>query len=61
MQRQGDRNDPDYLADFYGKNAVKLAGIKAKYDPGDLFYCPTCVGSDAWTVQSSGKICLKRP
>ena len=58
---QGDRNDPDYLADFYGQNAAKLAIIKAKYDPGNLFYCPTCIGSNLWTVQASGKICLTRP
>ncbi|KAL6719043.1 hypothetical protein ACLMJK_003278 [Lecanora helva] len=57
---EGDRNDPDYLIDFYGSNAQKLADIKKKYDPNHLFYCPTCIGSDDWNVQSSGKICRKR-
>lgn len=58
---EGDRNDPDYLADFYGKNAVKLAGIKAKYDPDSVFYCPTCIGSDKWEVGGGGWLCTKKP
>lgn len=32
--------------DFYGVNYDKLRLIKAKYDPGNLFYAVTAVGSD---------------
>ena len=56
---EGDWQDPDYKVDFYGSNYDKFASIKAKYDPLEVFYCPTCVGSDKWTVASSGQLCRK--
>ena len=43
--------------DFYGANYARLRGIKAKYDPGDLFYATTAVGSDAWDVADDGRMC----
>ena len=43
--------------DFYGENYAKLRAIKAKYDPGDLFYATTAVGSDAWSVAADGRLC----
>ena len=42
--------------DFYGKNYDRLRSIKAKYDPGNLFYAVTAVGSDAWSVSDDGKM-----
>ena len=60
MHTQGDRNDPEYLKEFYGQNAVKLSLIKRKYDPLSVFYCPTCIGSELWKVQGNGKICPKK-
>lgn len=54
---EADRNDPDYLKDFYGAHAQKLEGIKRRWDPEGVFYCPTCVGSEQWTVQAGGGIC----
>jgi FAD/FMN-containing dehydrogenase len=55
---EGDRLDPTYLQDFYGGSLPKLEAVKAKYDPTSLFYCPTCVGSENWVVEDSGKLCF---
>ncbi|KAI4251535.1 MAG: hypothetical protein L6R42_008344 [Xanthoria sp. 1 TBL-2021] len=54
---EGDRFDTDYLQDFYGQHAAKLAYIKRKYDPSDLFYCPTCIGSERWREDEMGRLC----
>ncbi|KAI4242030.1 MAG: hypothetical protein L6R40_004257 [Gallowayella cf. fulva] len=43
--------------DFYGRNYGKLRAIKTKYDPGNLFYATTAVGSDAWKVADDGRMC----
>ncbi|KAJ5238505.1 hypothetical protein N7468_003124 [Penicillium chermesinum] len=43
--------------DFYGANYDRLRAIKKKYDPEDLFYALTAVGSDAWTVADNGRMC----
>ncbi|KAI4123187.1 MAG: hypothetical protein LQ338_005399 [Usnochroma carphineum] len=43
--------------DFYGANYARLRAIKAKYDPADLFYATTAVGSDAWNVAADGRMC----
>ena len=43
--------------DFYGENYARLRAIKAKFDPGDLFYATTAVGSDAWNVAADGRMC----
>lgn len=42
--------------DFYGVNYDRLRAIKSKWDPNDLFYGPTMVGSDAW-VEQDGRLC----
>lgn len=55
---EADRLDPMYLADFYGASLPKLEAAKNKYDPTGVFYCPTCVGSDSWEVDSEGRICM---
>ncbi|KAL8778665.1 MAG: hypothetical protein Q9213_007313 [Squamulea squamosa] len=54
---EGDRFDPEYLKDFYGEHAPKLSAIKRKYDPSGLFYCPTCIGSEWWQPDSTGRLC----
>ncbi|KAL9479504.1 hypothetical protein ACSS6W_004290 [Trichoderma asperelloides] len=38
--------DPNYLANFYGTTRPTLEAIKKKYDPNNLFYCVTCIGSN---------------
>ena len=43
--------------DFYGANYERLRAIKKKYDPEDLFYAHSAVGSDVWTVADNGRMC----
>lgn len=56
---EADRFDPEYTRDFYGKHFGRLSQIKRQYDPESVFYCPTCVGSEMWTVQSNGQLCWR--
>ena len=53
------RFDPEYTLDFYGKHFRRLSEIKWRYDPHSVFYCPTCVGSEMWTVRSDGQLCWR--
>ncbi|KAL8857197.1 MAG: hypothetical protein Q9178_006252 [Gyalolechia marmorata] len=54
---EGDWNDPDWKQAFYGANYPKLKSIKAKYDPNDIFYATTAVGSDDWVIEAPGRLC----
>ncbi|KAL2069926.1 hypothetical protein VTL71DRAFT_14605 [Oculimacula yallundae] len=54
---EADRLDPLFLENFYGGSLERLREVKRKYDPTDLFYCPTCVGSENWHEDSSGRLC----
>lgn len=54
---EADFNLATWKEDFYGHNYARLRAIKAKYDPGDLFYATTAVGSDAWNVAADGRMC----
>ncbi|TPX10049.1 uncharacterized protein E0L32_001246 [Thyridium curvatum] len=54
---EGDARDPTFLANFYGTALPMLEAAKAKYDPSGLFYCPTCVGSEFWSEDATGRLC----
>lgn len=54
---EGDVQDPAFLDDFYGQHQWRLGAIKRRYDPEDVLYCPTCVGSERWKEDSTGKLC----
>ncbi|RSL67334.1 hypothetical protein CEP53_002992 [Fusarium sp. AF-6] len=54
---EGDRNDPDFKASFYGDFYDAHLKTKHKYDPSNVFYCPTCVGSDAFIERPDGPLC----
>ncbi|OJJ38346.1 hypothetical protein ASPWEDRAFT_105839 [Aspergillus wentii DTO 134E9] len=54
---EGDFRQPNFQSAFYGVNYERLRQIKAKYDPNDIFYAKTAVGSDEWSVSSSGRLC----
>ena len=43
--------------DLYGSGYPRLRRIKTKYDPEDLFYGVTAVGSDAWAIAADGRMC----
>ena len=43
---QADYFEPDWAEQFWGVNYPRLLAIKKKYDPGNLFTCHHCVGSE---------------
>ncbi|KAH8656592.1 hypothetical protein BGZ60DRAFT_518731 [Tricladium varicosporioides] len=53
---EADPNEPNWQQAFWGSNYDKLLEIKRKVDPGDVFWCQPCVGSERWkTVED--KLC----
>ncbi|KAJ5633111.1 FAD binding domain protein [Penicillium lividum] len=58
---EADFRQPDFKRAFYGENYHKLRSIKTKYDPHQLFYGLTAVGSDEWTILDSGRMCRQSP
>ncbi|KAK8111509.1 uncharacterized protein PG998_007966 [Apiospora kogelbergensis] len=56
---EGDRNDPDHIQAFYGDQYPGHLAAKQEYDPEDLFYCPTCVGSENWIERPDAPLCRR--
>lgn len=63
---ESDIQEPDFQLSFYGSNYKRLYQLKKKYDPSALFYAPTGVGSEEWTVRSldglpdqNGRLCRR--
>ncbi|TGO76857.1 hypothetical protein BELL_0134g00180 [Botrytis elliptica] len=54
---EGNFRKPDWQQTFYGKNYRKLLGIKNKWDPDQIFYATTAVGSEAWRIEADGRMC----
>ncbi|KAI1383023.1 FAD-binding domain-containing protein [Hypoxylon trugodes] len=54
---EADFQDPGFKSTFYGGNYEKLLAIKTKYDPDDIFYAKTAVGSDRWEQRLDGRLC----
>lgn len=50
-------NQPDCQRTFYGNNYHKLERIKDKYDPHQIFYGLTAVGSERWAEKIDGRLC----
>lgn len=50
---EGDNQEPDWKAAFYGKNYPRLRAIKAQRDPRDVFWAISAVGSDEWELRGS--------
>ncbi|TGJ77096.1 hypothetical protein E0Z10_g10787 [Xylaria hypoxylon] len=57
---EGNWAQPNWQSEFYGSNYGRLRRIKASYDPDDLLYCLTCVGSEAWAQDSDGRLCTTK-
>lgn len=56
---EADFQQPDFQNVFYGTNYPALKAIKQKYDPHDLFYAITAVGSENWYEDQThgGRLC----
>jgi hypothetical protein len=56
---EGDADQPNWKAAYFGNKYEILREIKKKYDEHDIFYAPTAVGSDEWLVEKDGRLCRK--
>ncbi|KAL8996990.1 MAG: hypothetical protein Q9169_003641 [Polycauliona sp. 2 TL-2023] len=56
---EADFQQPDFQRVFYGANYPILQAIKKKYDPFDMFYAITAVGSEIWYEDwnRGGRLC----
>lgn len=61
---EADISEPNFQQAFYGSNYERLYSLKQTYDPRSVFYAPTAVGSENWTVKSvdglpdqNGRLC----
>ena len=54
---EADFQQKDFQETFYGVNYRDLLKIKKKYDPRDLLYVRTGVGSEVWNVAKDGRMC----
>ncbi|KAJ5222031.1 CAZyme family AA7 [Penicillium citrinum] len=54
---EADFRQPNWQKAFYGRNYHSLRKIKAKYDPNDIFFAKTAVGSDEWAECQDGRLC----
>jgi hypothetical protein len=55
---EADFRQPNFQSTFWGENYAKLLSIKKKWDPSSFFYATVGVGSEAWTVETDGRLCL---
>ncbi|KAK0751294.1 hypothetical protein B0T18DRAFT_361701 [Schizothecium vesticola] len=66
---EGDINEPDFQGTFYGREVYdRLKALKRRYDPWDLFWVVTGVGSEGWAVAGqrefyptqNGRLCRRK-
>lgn len=46
----------DWQHEFWGANAARLRAVKARYDPGGLFFVHHGVGSQAWSADGFARV-----
>ncbi|KAL2839847.1 hypothetical protein BJX68DRAFT_279296 [Aspergillus pseudodeflectus] len=49
--------EPDWQWSFWGPNYPRLEAIKQKYDPDNILWCRTCVGSEQLVQHQNGSLC----
>lgn len=54
---EGDFQQPNWQQTFYGGGYGRLRDIKGSYDPNNVFYAVTAVGSEDWELQPDGRLC----
>lgn len=54
---EGNFRQPGFQQVFYGDYYETLLSVKHTYDPDDLFYGLTGVGSDQWKLRNDGLLC----
>lgn len=56
---EDDAFNPDWQMDFFGThdNYESLRRVKDQVDPDGQLWCVSCVGSEAWTEDESGRLC----
>ncbi|KAL4899953.1 hypothetical protein BDW74DRAFT_188831 [Aspergillus multicolor] len=54
---EADFNQPNWQDLFYGENYNRLLKTKQKYDPKQIFYGRTAVGSERWAEHGDGRLC----
>jgi len=54
---EGNPYEPSFQEVFWGENYARLLEIKKAYDPESLLWAQAAVGSEAWTLQTDGRLC----
>ncbi|KAK8139011.1 FAD-binding domain-containing protein [Apiospora sp. TS-2023a] len=49
---EGDPGEPEWQQAFFGSNYARLLEVKRAWDPWQLFWAPTTVGSEGWAVEA---------
>jgi hypothetical protein len=54
---EADFQASDFETLFYGRHYDRLNKIKARYDPTDILYAKTAIGSNRWAEDDQGRLC----
>jgi len=54
---EADPFEPGFQREFFGVNYGRLLRIKDRFDPEQIFYARTAVGSERWVEREDGRLC----